>query len=117
MSNQRSSLEFKERAVRQIVDRGYSVAEYSNRLGASARRLCRGGKAGVLHKTDDRVATPSMSLPILWGTAYRFGKMLPPPARVEITIRIELFCPYFTQLDFVDISLVGEWVLLHNLSK
>ena len=34
MSNQRYSPEFKDEAVRQIVDRGYSVAEVSERLGA-----------------------------------------------------------------------------------
>ena len=33
MSKQRYSPEFKDEAVRQIVDRGYSVAEVSERLG------------------------------------------------------------------------------------
>lgn len=33
MSTQRYSPEFKEEAVRQIVDRGYSVTEVSQRLG------------------------------------------------------------------------------------
>ena len=33
MTNQRYSPEFKDEAVRQIVDRGYSVAEVSKRLG------------------------------------------------------------------------------------
>lgn len=36
MSNQRFSPEFKDEAVRQIVDRGYSVSEISERLGVSA---------------------------------------------------------------------------------
>jgi len=39
MSNQRFSPEFKDEAVRQIVDRGYSVAEVSERLGVSAHSL------------------------------------------------------------------------------
>ncbi len=33
MSNQRFTPEFKEEAVRQIVERGYTVAEVSARLG------------------------------------------------------------------------------------
>lgn len=33
MSNQRYSPEFKDEAVRQITERGYSVAEVSQRLG------------------------------------------------------------------------------------
>ncbi len=39
MSNQRFSPEFKDEAVRQIVDRGYSVTEVSERLGVSAHSL------------------------------------------------------------------------------
>jgi len=39
MTNQRYSPEFKDEAVRQIVDRGYSVAEVSKRLGVSAHSL------------------------------------------------------------------------------
>lgn len=39
MSTQRYTPEFKEEAVRQIVDRGYSVAEVSERLGVSAHSL------------------------------------------------------------------------------
>jgi transposase len=38
MSNQRYTPEFKDEAVRQIVDRGYSVTEVSERLGVSAHR-------------------------------------------------------------------------------
>lgn len=36
MSTERFTPEFKEEAVRQIVERGYSVAEVSARLGVSA---------------------------------------------------------------------------------
>jgi len=39
MSSQRYTPEFKEEAVRQIVDRGYSIAEVSERLGVSTHSL------------------------------------------------------------------------------
>jgi transposase len=37
MSTQRYSTNFKDEADRQVLDRGYSVAEVSERLGVSAR--------------------------------------------------------------------------------
>ena len=51
MSNQRYSPEFKDEAVRQIVDRGYSVAEVSERLGVSAHSLYKWVKAIKPDKT------------------------------------------------------------------
>ena len=39
MGTPRFTLEFKEEAVRQIMERGDSVAEVSNRLGVSAHSL------------------------------------------------------------------------------
>lgn len=39
MSKQRYTPEFKDEAVRQIVERGHSVAEVSERLGVSAHSL------------------------------------------------------------------------------
>ncbi len=45
MSNQRYAPEFKEEAVRQVVERGYSVAEVSARLGVSAHSLYKWVKA------------------------------------------------------------------------
>ena len=39
MSNQRYSQEFREEAVRQVIDRGYSVKEVSERIGVSAHSL------------------------------------------------------------------------------
>jgi transposase len=39
MSTQRFTPEFKQEAVRQIVDRGYSVSEVSARLGVSSHSL------------------------------------------------------------------------------
>ena len=45
MSNQRYSPEFRDEAVRQILDRGYSVNEVSERLGVSAHSLYKWVKA------------------------------------------------------------------------
>jgi transposase len=45
MSIQLFPAEFKEEAVRQIVERGYSVAEVSTRLGVSAHSLYKWVKA------------------------------------------------------------------------
>ena len=56
MSNQRFSPEFKDEAVRQIVDRGYSVAEVSDRLGVSAHSLYKWVKAVKPDKTDEQAA-------------------------------------------------------------
>jgi len=56
MSNQRFSPEFKDEAVRQIVDRGYSVAEVSERLGVSAHSLYKWVKAVKPNKTDEQAA-------------------------------------------------------------
>ena len=56
MSNQRYSPEFKDEAVRQIVDRGYSVAEVSERLGV---RFAWGFEAfGAVGVPWARVAAP-----------------------------------------------------------
>jgi transposase len=56
MSNQRFSPEFKDEAVRQIVDRGYSVPEVSERLGVSAHSLYKWVKAVKPDKTDEQAA-------------------------------------------------------------
>ena len=56
MSNQRYSPEFKDAAVRQIDDRGYSVAEVSERLGGSAHSLYKWVKAIKPDKTDEQAA-------------------------------------------------------------
>ena len=39
MSNQRYTPEFKDEAVRQVTERGHTVAEVSERLGVSTRSL------------------------------------------------------------------------------
>jgi len=41
MSNQRYTPDFKDEAVRQVLERGYSVAEISQRLGVSSHSLRR----------------------------------------------------------------------------
>ena len=56
MSNQRFSPEFKDEAVRQIVDRGYSVAQVSERLGVSAHSLYKWVKAVKPDKTDEQAS-------------------------------------------------------------
>ena len=56
MSNQRFSPEFKDEAVRQSVDRGYSVADVSERLGVSAHSLYKWVKAVKPDKSDEQAA-------------------------------------------------------------
>jgi transposase len=56
MNSRRFTPEFKEEAVRQIVDRGYSVAEVSERLGVSAHSLYKWVKAVKPDKTDQNAA-------------------------------------------------------------
>lgn len=45
MSRQRYTPEFKDEAVRQVLERGYSVAQVSKRLGMSAHSLYKWVKA------------------------------------------------------------------------
>ncbi len=56
MNNPRYTPEFKEEAVRQIIDRGYSVAEVADRLGVSAHSLYKWVKAVKPDKTDEQAA-------------------------------------------------------------
>ena len=56
MSNQRFSPEFKEEAVRRVVDRGHPVAEVAERLGISAHSLYKWVKAVKPDKTDEHAA-------------------------------------------------------------
>ncbi|AEA65457.1 hypothetical protein DRA46_01210 [Burkholderia gladioli] len=52
MSAQRFTPEFKQEAVRQITERGYSVAEVSARLGVSAHSLYKWVKAVKPDKSE-----------------------------------------------------------------
>lgn len=45
MSSQRYTPEFKDEAVRQVLERGYSVAQVAERLGTSAHSLYKWVKA------------------------------------------------------------------------
>lgn len=54
MSSQRYTPEFKDEAVRQVVERGYSVAEVSGRLGVSAHSLYKWVKAVKPDKADQQ---------------------------------------------------------------
>lgn len=56
MSNPRFTPEFKEEAVRQVVDRGYSVAEVSECLGVSTHSLHKWVKAIKPDKMDEHAA-------------------------------------------------------------
>ena len=48
MSTQRFTSEFKEEAVRQVIERVYSVAKVAARLGVSSHRLCKWGRVTVI---------------------------------------------------------------------
>lgn len=54
MSIQRFPPEFKDEAVRQVVERGYSVAEVSQRLGVSSHSLYKWVKAIKPDKSDQQ---------------------------------------------------------------
>ena len=56
MNSPRFTPEFKEEAVRQIVERGYSVSEVSERLGVSAHSLYKWVKAVKPDRTDQHAA-------------------------------------------------------------
>ncbi len=56
MSSQRYSPEFKDKAVRQIVERGYPVAEVSERLGVSSHSLYKWVNAVKPNKTEQHAA-------------------------------------------------------------
>ena len=56
MSSQRFTPEFKEGAVRQVTERGYSVIEVSARLGVSTHSLYKWVKAVTPDKTEKQVA-------------------------------------------------------------
>jgi transposase len=56
MSSHRYTPEFKDEAVRQIVDRGYSVTEVSQRLGVSSHSLYKWVKAAKPDKTEKHAA-------------------------------------------------------------
>ncbi len=56
MSNQRYTPEFKDEAVRQVVERGYRVAEVAERLGVSTNSLHKWVKTVKPNKVDEQAA-------------------------------------------------------------
>ena len=56
MRNQRYSPAFEDEAVRQIVERGYSVADLSERLGVSAHSLYKRAKAAKPDRSEEQAA-------------------------------------------------------------
>jgi transposase-like protein len=56
MSTRRFTPEFKEEAVRQVVDRGHSVVEISARLGVSSHSLYKWVKAVTPDRTEKQAA-------------------------------------------------------------
>ena len=50
MSNQRFKPEFKDEAVRQVVERGYSVKDVAERVGVSAHSLYKWVKTYVKYR-------------------------------------------------------------------
>lgn len=52
MSSQRFAPEFKDEAVRQVVERGYPVGEVAQRLGVSAHSLYKWVKSVKPNKAD-----------------------------------------------------------------
>jgi transposase len=56
MSSQRYSPEFKDEAVRQIIERGYSVSEVSERLGVSSHSLYKWVKAVQPDNSEQQAA-------------------------------------------------------------
>ena len=56
MSNQRYSPEFKDEAVRQVLERGYSLAEVSQRLGVSVHSLHKWVKVVKPDKSEESAA-------------------------------------------------------------
>lgn len=56
MSIPRFTPEFKEEAVRQIIDRGYPVSEVAERLGVSAHSLYKWVKAVRPDKSQEQAA-------------------------------------------------------------
>ncbi len=56
MSSQRFAPEFKDEAVRQIVERGHPVSEVAQRLGVSAHSLYKWVKAVRPNKTEQHAS-------------------------------------------------------------
>jgi len=56
MSTQRFAPEFKQEAVRQVIDRGYSVAKVAARLGVSSHSLYKWVKSVTPDKSEKQAS-------------------------------------------------------------
>lgn len=56
MSSQRFTAEFKQEAIRQVTERGYSVAEVAARVGVSTHSLYKWVKAVSPDKTEQQAS-------------------------------------------------------------
>jgi hypothetical protein len=79
MSNQRFTPEFKDEAVRQVIERGYSVVQVSERMGVSAEKVSgtifdRLG-AGPQYKGTEAV---KRAYPQRWSQTFSGGKLAGP---------------------------------------
>jgi transposase len=54
MSNRRFTPEFKDEAVRQVIERGYRIAEVAERLGVSTNSLHKWVKSVKPNKADEQ---------------------------------------------------------------
>jgi transposase len=54
MSNRRYTPEFKDEAVRQVIERGYRIAEVAERLGVSTNSLHKWVKSVKPNKADEQ---------------------------------------------------------------
>lgn len=75
MSSQRYSPEFKDEAVRQIVERGHSVAEVSQHLGVSSHSLYKWVNAVKPDKTEQRTQCEGHALGYQKGAACRLPQL------------------------------------------
>ncbi len=62
MSGKRYTPEFKSEAVRQVVERGYSVAEIAQRLGVSKHSLYKWVNAVTPDRTDGQAEELAVAL-------------------------------------------------------
>jgi len=100
MSNQRYTLESKDEAARQIVERGYSVVDVSERLGVSAHsrykwimtmcrvlNVCRSGYYAWLHKPLSDRAIEDQRLLVLVRASYAASSGVYGAPRVFLDLR------------------------------
>ena len=73
MRTQRFTPEFKEEAVRQVIERGYPVSEVASRVGVSTHSLYKWVKAVAPDKTEQRVGELFTLLSFSFGAVRRLA--------------------------------------------